>query len=149
MFMENPEKFNRLVSEFNGWRGRSAIISAISASCTSQPGLQRSFEGRDGRTSAFGPDGVDLVERIGQLARIIPDRQIARCLIAVAWWRATATDGANRARFAITMKSKSSGKANWWNAEKLPAIKSLRFSMLVCTESLSWVDGVMESPKLA
>jgi hypothetical protein len=42
--------------------------------------LHRSFEGRDGRTSAFGPDGVDLVERIGQLARIIPDRQIARLL---------------------------------------------------------------------
>jgi len=42
--------------------------------------VQRSFEGNDSRTSAFGPDGVDLVARIGQLARIIPDRQIARLL---------------------------------------------------------------------
>jgi hypothetical protein len=53
--------------------------------------VQRSFEGSDSRTSAFGPDSVDLVARIGQLARIIPDRQLARLLNRLAWSRAKAT----------------------------------------------------------
>jgi hypothetical protein len=42
--------------------------------------VQRSFEGSDSQASAFGPDGVDLVAQTSQLARIIPDRQIARLL---------------------------------------------------------------------
>jgi len=36
------------------------------------------LKGSDSRTSAFGPDGVDLVARrpVGQLARIIPDDKL-------------------------------------------------------------------------